>query len=143
MSDKKLNPQYKKFADEYMDCWNGTRAAIKAGYKPKNAAHQASEMLKRPEVREYIDKTLAERAASANETMSFLTAVMRGEVKDAFGLDASLSDRIGAAKELMKRHELDLSRKKQGGDEEDALSRALREEAEAMERERTGENAPV
>lgn len=29
---------------------------------------------------------------------------MRGEIKDAFGLDASLSDRIAAGKEIMKRH---------------------------------------
>lgn len=36
--------------------------------------------------------------------MQFFTDVMRGEVKDAFGLDASLSDRITAGKEIMKRH---------------------------------------
>lgn len=104
MADKKLNPQHKKFADEWIKTWNGTQAAIKAGYKPKNAAHQAMDMLRRPEVKAYIEKRLAEQAASQNETVSFLTAVMRGEVKDAFGLDASLSDRVGAAKELLKRH---------------------------------------
>ena len=101
---KKLSPQHKKLADEWLESWNGTQAAIKAGYSPKNAAHQAMEVLRRPEVKTYIEERLAERAASQNETVSFLTSVMRGEVKDAFGLDASLSDRIGAAKELLKRH---------------------------------------
>lgn len=124
MADKKLNPKHKKLADEYMDSWNGTKAAVKAGYKPKNAAHQASEVLKRPEVRAYIEKTLSERAASANETMSFLTAVMRGEVKDAFGLDPSLSDRIGAAKELMKRH-IAVGTGKQSLDKLDELLRGI------------------
>lgn len=35
--------------------------------------------------------------------MEFFTKVMRGEVKDAFGLDASLADRKDAAKEIAKR----------------------------------------
>ena len=35
--------------------------------------------------------------------MKFFTSVMRGEIKDAFGLDPSLQDRMNAAKELAKR----------------------------------------
>jgi len=41
--------------------------------------------------------------ADATEVMQYFTSVMRGEVKDQFGLDASLSDRTQAAKELAKR----------------------------------------
>lgn len=41
--------------------------------------------------------------ADATEVMKYFTDVMRGEVKDQFGLDASLSDRTQAAKELAKR----------------------------------------
>lgn len=41
--------------------------------------------------------------ADATEVMKYFTDVMRGEVKDQFGLDASLSDRTSAAKELAKR----------------------------------------
>lgn len=41
--------------------------------------------------------------ASAQEVMEYFTAVMRGELKDQFGLDASLSDRTKAAQELAKR----------------------------------------
>ena len=36
--------------------------------------------------------------------MQFFSDVMHGRVKDQFGLDASISDRINAGKELMKRH---------------------------------------
>ncbi len=35
--------------------------------------------------------------------MRFLTQVMRGEILDAFGLDASLADRLTAARELLRR----------------------------------------
>ena len=47
---------------------------------------------------------MQERVASADEVMRFFSSVMRGEVTDQFGLDASLSDRISAGKELMKRY---------------------------------------
>lgn len=37
--------------------------------------------------------------------MQFFTSVMRGEVKDQFDFDPSLSDRLSAGKELIKRYE--------------------------------------
>lgn len=42
--------------------------------------------------------------AEADEVLKFYTAVMRGEVKDQFGLEASLSDRLKAGDSLMKRY---------------------------------------
>lgn len=44
------------------------------------------------------------RIATADEVMEFLSKGMRGEIKDQFGLDPSLTDRINCAKELMKRY---------------------------------------
>jgi len=41
--------------------------------------------------------------ATADEVMQYLTKVMRGEENDQFGLDAPLSERTSAAKELAKR----------------------------------------
>lgn len=43
------------------------------------------------------------RVASAEDVLLFLSDVMAGRVKDQFGLEASLSDRLTAARELMKR----------------------------------------
>lgn len=40
--------------------------------------------------------------ADKTEVLSFYTSVMRGEVLDQFGLEASLSDRINAANQLAK-----------------------------------------
>lgn len=44
-----------------------------------------------------------ETIADADEIMQYFTSVMRGEVKDQFGLDAPLSERTAAARELAKR----------------------------------------
>ena len=41
--------------------------------------------------------------ADAKEVLSYLTAVMRGDIKDQFNLEASISDRTAAAKELNRR----------------------------------------
>lgn len=41
--------------------------------------------------------------ADAEEVMEYFSSVMRGEVKDQFGLDAPLSERTRAAQELAKR----------------------------------------
>lgn len=67
-----------------------------------------SENPKSPKVSAYIAERLGaqdkKRVADADEVMEFYTAVMRGEVKDQFGLDTALSDRLKAGAELMKRY---------------------------------------
>nr|DAJ68713.1 MAG TPA: Terminase small subunit [Caudoviricetes sp.] len=44
--------------------------------------------------------------ATADEVLEYLTKVMNGEEKDAFGLDVSVADRTKAAELLGKRHML-------------------------------------
>ena len=51
--------------------------------------------------------------ANAEEVMSYFTAVMRGDVKDQFGLEAPLSERTRAAQELAKRT-IDIQNRKDG-----------------------------
>lgn len=50
-----------------------------------------------------LDCLKKETIADADEIMQYFTAVMRGEVRDQFGLDAPLSERTAAARELAKR----------------------------------------
>lgn len=103
-----LNERQKAFADYYIQTGNATEAAIKAGYSEKTARFIGSENLTKPDISAYIRERLDEhsnkRVADANEVIEFYTAVMRGEVKDQFGLDASLSDRLKAGDALMKRY---------------------------------------
>ena len=103
----KLTPKQKAFADAYIECGNQTEAAKKAGYSEKAARQIGGENMTKPAVSEYIRSRMADleaqHVATADEVMRFYSAVMRGEVKDQFGLDASLQDRLNAGKELMKR----------------------------------------
>ena len=51
-----------------------------------------------------------EKIASATEVLQFYTSVMRGQVLDQFGIEASLDTRIKAANELAK-HKIELPMK--------------------------------
>lgn len=55
------------------------------------------------EIRWRLEDLRKETIADADEILQYFTRVMRGEVKDQFGLDAPLSERTAAAKELAKR----------------------------------------
>lgn len=83
-----MTEKNKIFCDEYLIDLNGTRA-YKAAYKnikkDSVAAARASKLLKKPEIKEYIDKRLAqmkdERIAKAEDVMIYLSDVMFGKSK--------------------------------------------------------------
>lgn len=52
----KLSPKRQRFVDEYVVDFNGTQAAIRAGYSPKTANEQAASMLAIPSVKEAVDE---------------------------------------------------------------------------------------
>ncbi len=103
----KLTQKQKIFCEEYIKTGNASDAARKAGYSPKTAPFIGAENLKKPQISAYIKSRLDEQdtalVADANEVLRFYSAVMRGEIRDQFGLDPSLADRIKAADSLAKR----------------------------------------
>ena len=103
-----MTTRQRAFADYYIETGNATEAARRAGYKAKNADVIASQNLGKLAIKQYIAKHMQraeeKRIASADEVLQFLSDVMAGKVKDQFGLDASLQDRIKASQELMKRY---------------------------------------
>ncbi len=105
-----LTEKERIFADEYIKTTNATQSAIKAGYAEKSASSKGSQLLRKVKVRKYIDGVMEKRSkntiATADEVLEYLTKVMNGEEKDAFGLDASIADRTKAAELLGKRHML-------------------------------------
>lgn len=105
-----LTKKERIFADEYIKTTNATQSAIKAGYAENSASVTGSKMLRKPKVRQYIDAVMNERSkntiATADEVLEYLTRVMCGKEKDAFGLDVSVADRTKAAELLGKRHML-------------------------------------
>lgn len=104
---KHLNQKQIRFVQEYMKTNNITHSAIDAGYSPKTASVQGSRLLSNVKVSAYInainERLESDKIADIQEVMEYLTSVMRGEKKDQFDLDASLSDRTRAAGELAKR----------------------------------------
>ena len=103
-----LTPKQRAFCDYYIESGNATEAAKKAGYSEKTAHVLGGQTLKKVAVKQYIAQRMQpeqeKRIASADEVLQFLSDVMAGKVKDQFGLDASLQDRIKASQELMKRY---------------------------------------
>ena len=105
-----LTEKERIFADEYIKTTNATQSAIKAGYAEKSASSKGSQLLRKVKVRKYIDDVMEKRSkntiATADEVLEYLTRVVRGEEKDAFGLDVSVADKTKAAELLGKRHML-------------------------------------
>ena len=122
----KLNARQKAFCEYYVASGNATDAAIKAGYKEKNARKIGSENLTKMDIKAYVkelmDKAESERIASAEEVLQHLTAIMRGEIQEEvvviegngdYSSSASIikkqvsaKERIKAAELLGKRHAL-------------------------------------
>ena len=89
-------------------------AVKEAGYKPtgniEDEAHYKSRgksILSKPYIYEElcyrIEEMNSSAIADAAEIFEYFTKVMRGEIKDQFQLDAPLSERTAAARELAKR----------------------------------------
>ena len=113
-----LNEKQKIFADEYLIDLNATQAAIRAGYSEKTAYSQGQALLKKLEIKSYIENRLEEkeksRIASQDEVLQYLTRVIRGEstasvvVIEAFGdtTKAREMDKSPDEKERLKAAEL-------------------------------------
>ena len=110
VSDIKLKPKELVFAEEWLKTTNATQSAIKAGYSARTAYSAGNRLLKKVDVKQYIDERLAEMKESSiadtNEVMQFLSSTMRGDIPDQFGLDPALNDRIKAAELLGKRYKM-------------------------------------
>lgn len=125
-----LTPKQKKFCEWYIKTGNASEAARQAGYSEKTAPYMGAENLKKPQIKAYIaertDNQDKELIADADEVLRFYSKVMRGEVKDQFGLDASLTDRLKAGDSLMKRYAAGGSKKNEA--EDDPITKSLKED---------------
>ena len=128
-----LTDQQKAFADFYLETGNATEAAKLAGYSEKTAYSQGGRLLKHVEVSAYIQERMAQqdasRVASADEVLRFYSSVMRGQEKDAFGLDPSLADRLKAADSLMKRYAIGAEKQKGTLEKLDSLLKEMHDAA--------------
>lgn len=101
-----LTEQRKLFVDEYLKrrCKDQRGAAIAAGYSPKSAAQQACDILKLPEVQDYLkeqkDKIISEIQQEFVFAASDAVKVMYNIMKDPV---AENRDKINAAKDFLDR----------------------------------------
>lgn len=129
----KLTEKQKRFIDYYIETGNASEAARRAGYSEKTAGWIGQENLQKPTIKAAIDARLKDledkRIAKADEVLKFLTATLRGEVKDVqivvegtgdgyskaslVETRASVRDRIKAAENLLKRYPSDMDTKEQ------------------------------
>lgn len=104
-----LTAKEAKFIDTYVSGATQTQAYKEAyGEEDSNkACVEARKVIRKPyiieEIRCRMEQAKTESIATMTEVMEYFTGVMKGDIKDAFGLEASLSERTKAAVELAKR----------------------------------------
>lgn len=102
----KLNARQKAFCEYYVVSGNATDAAIKAGYKEKNARKIGSENLTKMDIKAYVEELMqkleSERTASAKEVLEFLTKSMRGEIKEEVVVVEGTGDGTSEARTVKK-----------------------------------------
>ncbi len=77
---RKLTNKQRVFIAEYLKDFNGTQAAIRAGYSKKTANEIASENLTKPSIKEAIDSEINARKMSPDEVLTRLADIARGDV---------------------------------------------------------------
>lgn len=73
-----LSAKQQLFVNEYLQCFNATRAAIAAGYSEKTAAEMGYENLRKPQIAEAISRRLKETAMTSDEVIMRLAEQARG-----------------------------------------------------------------
>ena len=101
MSEIKLTAKQQRFIEEYLVDFNGTQAAIRAGYSEATANVIASENLSKPYLKNEIDRRMKEYTSEALITKEM---VIEGLLKEARreDEDASHSARVSAWSHLGK-----------------------------------------
>ena len=85
----------KDFADFYLETGNIYQSAIKAGYSENYAKTNASKLLEKDSVKNYIEEKLSEiqsqRIATVTEVMEYLTKGLRQELEE----EVVITDALG------------------------------------------------
>lgn len=109
---RKPTEKEKAFIDKFLELGNKTQAYAEV-YKCKNrdsARSLAARTFAKVSVQQYYEARMKQledkRIAKPKEVLEYLTSVMRGQEKDAFGLEVGIQDRTKCAELLGKRYKL-------------------------------------
>ena len=91
-----LTNKQRLFIDAYLECFNATEAARRAGYRGNNVTLGAVgyENLNKPQIALHIKKRLSESAMSADEALSRLAEMARSDMGDFISYDSDTGDFI-------------------------------------------------
>lgn len=85
-----LTDKQRAFVEYYLaNGFNGTQAALSAGYAEKGARQQAAETLAKPYIRELIEARIKEIAMSADEALARLSEMARASMEDFIDADTA------------------------------------------------------
>lgn len=82
-----LTRKQRIFIDEYLNCWNASEAARRAGYSIRTAGSIGAENLTKPEIAIEIKKRLDESAMSADEVIQAIGDIGRADISDFIEID--------------------------------------------------------
>jgi phage terminase small subunit len=85
----KLTNKQRAFIEHYLECWNATEAARKAGYQGNSntLGTVGAENLLKPNIRRRIEERLKTAAMSADEVLSRLSRQARGDMANFINLE--------------------------------------------------------
>ena len=125
-----LEEKQKMFCKEYLVDFNGTQAAIRAGYSKKTANEQASRLLTKVNVQTYLKKLIEKRNERTNITQDDVVADII-KVKDRCMQNEAVLDKEGNETGIYKfdsngaNKALDMLMKHTGGYETDNKQKAF------------------
>lgn len=97
-----LTNKQNAFIEYYLQCWNASEAARRAGYSDRTAGSQGQRLLKNVEIQARINERIEEIAMSANEVLLRLGSMARADMGDfmdigpmAFHLDLDKAKELG------------------------------------------------
>lgn len=96
LTESDLTPQQKQFAQEYLVDLNATQAAIRAGYSPKTARTQASQLLAKRNIQDLVYKYNQERLERTKIDADFVLKehykLATSDVAECFNDDGTMKD---------------------------------------------------
>lgn len=106
MAKKEATEQQKRFINEFIRMRenNQTQAAINAGYSPKSAASQSSQLLKNPKVIEYLNEKKSEMEQMLRQEFMYDALEARKVMYEIMNdFEAPENVRLSAAKDFLDR----------------------------------------
>jgi phage terminase small subunit len=82
IAEAKVKAKHQAFVEHYLDTWNATTAAKRAGYSAKSAYAQGSRLLRNAEVHKLIEERLADLAMGPKEVLARLSAMASSSLED-------------------------------------------------------------